>query len=73
MANNQYVNKVVFGNTTLIDLTSDDVQRTDVMVGVVFHLPTGEQVTGTIVDGDNLGYGGVAIVGSAIVGTAVVA
>lgn len=73
MASNPYVNKVVFGSTTLIDLTSDDVQRTDVMAGVVFHLPTGEQVTGTIVDGDNLGYGGAAIVGSAIVGTAIVA
>lgn len=47
MAVNEHVNKVVYGNDTLIDLTGDDVQRSDVRSGVVFHLPTGEQTTGT--------------------------
>lgn len=47
MANNPYVNKVIYGNDTLIDLTSDDVARSDVLSGKYFHLPTGERTTGT--------------------------
>lgn len=47
MASNQYVNKVVLANgTTLIDLTGDDVTRAQVLSGVTFHLPSGEQTTG---------------------------
>jgi len=47
MANNTYVNKVVFGGDTLIDLSSDDVARASVLSGKYFHLPTGERTTGT--------------------------
>lgn len=47
MANNQYVNKVVFGGNTLIDLSSDTVTSVDVASGKTFHLATGEQATGT--------------------------
>lgn len=47
MANNPYVNKVIYGNNTLIDLTSDDVARSDVKNGIKFHLPSGEATTGT--------------------------
>ena len=47
MANNQYVNKVVYGGNTLIDLTGDDVQASDVLSGKKFHLPSGAQGTGT--------------------------
>ena len=47
MANNTYVNKVIYGGQTLIDLTSDDVTRADVASGKQFHLPTGEITTGT--------------------------
>ena len=47
MANNQYVNKVIFGGNTLIDLTSDDVLRSDVLSGKYFHLSSGERTTGT--------------------------
>lgn len=47
MANNTYVNKVVFGGDTLIDLSSDDVARANVINGKYFHLPTGERTTGT--------------------------
>lgn len=43
----KYVNKVVLGGNTLIDLTSDDVTRGDVLSGKYFHLPSGERVTGT--------------------------
>ncbi len=46
MANNQYKNKVIYGGQTLIDLTGDDVTRSDVLSGKQFHLPTGEITTG---------------------------
>ena len=44
---NQYVNKVIYGGNTLIDLTSDDVTASDVASGKKFHLPSGESSTGT--------------------------
>lgn len=47
MASNPYINKVIYGNDTLIDLTNDDVQESDVQSGKYFHLPTGERVAGT--------------------------
>lgn len=47
MANNTYINKVIFGGDTLIDLTQDDVTRASVLNGMKFHLPTGEATTGT--------------------------
>lgn len=47
MANNQYVNKVIYGGETLIDLTQDDVTRASVANGIKFHLPSGEATTGT--------------------------
>ena len=47
MASNQYINKVVYGGNTLIDLTGDDVAASDVLSGKKFHLPSGEPKTGT--------------------------
>lgn len=47
MADNQYVNKVIYGGNTLIDLTADDVAASDVLSGKKFHLPSGEPGTGT--------------------------
>ena len=47
MANNQYINKVIYGGDTLIDLTVDDVAASDVLSGKKFHLPSGEPKTGT--------------------------
>ena len=47
MANNQYVNKVIYGGNTLIDLTGDDVTVSDVLSGKKFHLPSGAEGTGT--------------------------
>ena len=46
MAENLYVNKVVYGSDTLIDLTGDDVTASDVLSGIKFHLPSGGQGTG---------------------------
>ncbi len=47
MASNPYINKVVYGADTLIDLTGDDVAASDVLSGKLFHLPTGEPKAGT--------------------------
>ena len=47
MANNQYVNKVIYGGNTLIDLTGDDVTLADVLSGKKFHLPSGANGIGT--------------------------
>ena len=44
---NQYINKVIYGGNTLIDLTADTVTATDVLTGVRFHLPSGAAGTGT--------------------------
>lgn len=44
---NQYINKVIYGGNTLIDLTADTVTATDVLTGVKFHLPSGAVGTGT--------------------------
>lgn len=40
-------NKVVYGNTTLIDLTSDTAIQSDVASGKSFHLKDGSKVNGT--------------------------
>ena len=47
MANNQYINKVIYGSDTLIDLTGDDVTAADVLSGKKFHLPSGEPKSGS--------------------------
>ena len=47
MANNTYVNKVIYGGDTLINLENDTITRADVLNGKTFHLPTGETTTGT--------------------------
>lgn len=47
MAVNPYVNKVVYGNDTLIDLTQDTVTTNDVLSDKYFHLPSGQRIQGT--------------------------
>ena len=44
---NEYVNKVVYGGNTLIDLTGDDAAASDVLSGKKFHLPSGAPGTGS--------------------------
>lgn len=41
------VNKVVYGNDTIIDLTGDTATAEDVVYGKSFHLASGVQATGT--------------------------
>ena len=47
MADNQYINKVIYGGDILIDLTNDDATRATVLNGKYFHLKSGERTTGT--------------------------
>lgn len=47
MAENQYINKVVYGNTALIDLTNDQVTVSDLLLGVTAHDRSGAPITGS--------------------------
>lgn len=47
MAENQNVNKVVYGGKTLIDLTADTITAGDLAVGVTAHDKSGAAITGT--------------------------
>lgn len=47
MANNQYVNKVVYDNNTLIDITDTTATASDVVNGKSFYLASGQRTTGT--------------------------
>lgn len=44
---NQYVNKVIYGGTTLIDISEDTVTAADVINSKYFHLKSGQRVQGT--------------------------
>ena len=48
MANNEYVNKVVYGNTTVMDITDTTATAADVVSGHDFYLKTGQKVSGSI-------------------------
>lgn len=41
------INKIIYGNQTLLDLSLDDVKAEDVQSGKKFHLPDGTQSVGT--------------------------
>lgn len=47
MASNQYVNKVVYGGETLIDLTSDTIIVSKLLSGYTAHDKSGAPITGT--------------------------
>ena len=48
MANNQYVNKIIFGDQTLIDLTQDTVAAANMLNGTTAHNAAGASISGTI-------------------------
>lgn len=41
------INKIIYGGTTLIDLTGDTAQASHILSGYKAHSRTGEQITGT--------------------------
>lgn len=47
MANNEYVNKVVYGDQTLMDITDTTADEGTVASGEVFYKASGERSTGT--------------------------
>jgi len=47
MANNNYINKVIYGNDTLIDLTADTITASDLASGKTAHDRSGAPITGT--------------------------
>lgn len=47
MANNNYINKVIYGNDTLIDLTGDTITASDLASGKTAHDRSGAIITGT--------------------------
>lgn len=47
MANNTYINKVIYGNDTLIDLTADTITASDLASGKTAHDRSGAVITGT--------------------------
>lgn len=75
MASNPYVNKVQLADgTSLIDISDTTATADKIVQGVTAYSASGQKITGTIVDGNNLEYGltdgtqpivGVAKVGSA--------
>ncbi|MBD5553856.1 MAG: hypothetical protein HDQ95_00515 [Roseburia sp.] len=48
------VNKVIFGDDTLIDLTADTVTSSALLSSYTAHDKSGKLITGTLVDEDNL-------------------
>lgn len=70
MANNQYTNHVIIDGVVRIDLRSDTVTADDILSGITAHIASGATVSGTIVNGDSIGYGSSTqpLVGTAIVG-----
>lgn len=47
MANNPYVNKVIYGNQTLLGLTNDNIVANKLLSGKTVHDKSGNQITGT--------------------------
>ena len=47
MANNTYINEIIFGNSTLISLTSDTVAPQYLFKGITAHMADGSITTGT--------------------------
>ena len=50
MANNEYVNKVQFGDTTIMDISDTTAESNDVIEGEVFYTKSGARSTGTLGD-----------------------
>lgn len=50
MANNQYVNRVDYGNDTLMDISDTTAEAGDVIEGQTFYTRSGAPATGTLGD-----------------------
>lgn len=57
MANNEYVNKVLFGNTTVMDISDTTAEEGDVIEGQTFYTKSGAPATGTLSDATTTTHG----------------
>lgn len=57
MANNEYVNRVDYGNDTLIDISGTTAEAGDVIVGQTFYTRSGAPATGTLGDATQSAHG----------------
>lgn len=53
MANNLNINKVVYGQTILLDLTEDTVTSENLAMGIIAHDKSGARIVGTMSGGTN--------------------
>ena len=54
---NQYVNKVEFGNQTIMDITDTTAEAADVIVGKTLYTRSGAPATGTLGDATQSAHG----------------
>lgn len=57
MASNEYVNKVQFGDTTIMDITDTTADSGDVIEGEVFYNKSGARSVGTLGDATTSTHG----------------
>ena len=57
MANNEYVNKVIFGNQTLMDISDTTAEQGDVIQGQTFYTKSGAPAVGTLGDATTTAHG----------------
>ena len=57
MANNQYVNKVIYGDTTIMDISDTSAEAEDVVQGATFYSRSGAPTTGTLGDATQSTHG----------------
>ena len=48
MANNRYINSVIYDNTILMDISNTTATESDVISGEVFYKANGERSVGTL-------------------------
>lgn len=54
---NQYKNKVIYGNQTLMDITDTTASTNDVIEGQVFYSASGARSVGTLTDATTTTHG----------------
>lgn len=54
---NQYKNKVIYGNETLMDITDTTAESEDVIEGQVFYAKSGQRSVGTLTDATTTTHG----------------
>ena len=67
MADNPYVNKVIYGNTTLMDISDTTAEQSDVLQGKYFYNASGAKVQGTAITGvSDVEVDGASVVSSGV-------